>query len=178
MELKIDGKTLQLKYNFASLKLWEEKVTDDDGKKQQDDAIFDTLFTGLATKNPRVLVDIINGGLAYLGNAKPDYGKVFDAVSDLLGEKGLDKVAEQTMAELTAFGFFKVSMKQWMSSIKEELDNLDKLYKELKKPAKAAKKEAKEQYDQQVALYQASKNQFDPMLKNFEKMLKDTGITL
>ena len=178
MELKIDGKTLQLKYNFASLKLWEEKVTDDDGKKQQDDAIFDTLFTGLATKNPRVLVDIINGGLAYLGNAKPDYGKVFDAVSDLLGEKGLDKVAEQTMAELTANGFFKGSMKRWINSIERQIKGYDKFFKNLKKPTKSASEEEKERYRQLTQRYQLLKDQSEPLLDKFDKMLGDTGVTL
>lgn len=93
MELTINGKTYQLKFNFASLKLWEEKITDDDNKKQDDDSIFDTLFTGLATKNPRVLVDIVNGGLAYLDKDKPSYGEIFDAVSELMGTKGLDQTA-------------------------------------------------------------------------------------
>lgn len=178
MELTINGKTYQLKFNFASLKLWEEKITDDDNKKQDDDSIFDTLFTGLATKNPRVLVDIVNGGLAYLDKGKPSYGEIFDAVSELMGTKGLDQTAENLMSELTAFGFFKVSMKQWSNFIKEQFNNLEKLHKQLKKPAKTAKQEAKERYDQQVALYQTSKSQFGPMLADFDKMLKDTGITL
>ena len=44
MELKVNGKELQVKFNFASLKLWEEKIVDADGNKQSDDAMFDRLF--------------------------------------------------------------------------------------------------------------------------------------
>lgn len=61
MELKVNGKELQVKFNFASLKLWEEKIVDADGNKQSDDAMFDRLFTGLVQKDPRTLVNIFNG---------------------------------------------------------------------------------------------------------------------
>ena len=33
MELKFGDKELQVKFNFASLSLWEEKIVDGDGKK-------------------------------------------------------------------------------------------------------------------------------------------------
>lgn len=177
MELKVDGKGLQIKFNFASLKLWEERITNEDGDKQSDREVFDQLFTGLVQKNPKMLVNIFNGGLAYLGNDKPIYSQVFDAVSDLLGEKGVDTIAQELMAELTANGFFKASMGQWINSIKQQMKEYDKFFKE-QKPAKNASKDDKEQYKQLERRYQILKGQSQPLLDEYEKMLKDTENTL
>lgn len=177
MELKIDDKPLQIKFNFASLKLWEEKITNEAGDKQSDREMFDQLFTGLVEKNPKMLVNVFDGGLAYLGNDKPTYPGVFDAVSDLLGEKGIDQVAQDLMAELTANGFFKASMGQWINSIKKQMKEYDKFFKE-QKPAKNASKDDKERYKQLEQRYQILKDQSRPLLDEFEKMLKDTGSTL
>ena len=177
MELKINGKEQQVKFNFASLKLWEDKITDANGDKQTDREVFDQLFTGLVQKTPRTLVDIVNGGLAYLGNKKPTYSEVFDAVSDLMGSDGLNKLAQDLMAELTAVGFFKGSMGQWINSIKKQINNFDK-YLQGEKPAKNASKDAKEAYQTTERRYKLLKEQSMPMLNEFDKMLKATGTTL
>lgn len=178
MELKIDGQERRLKFNFASLLLWEEKIVDNDGNKQEDAAIFDTLFTGLVQKNPRILVDIVNGGLAYLGKDKPTYSKVFDGVSEKMGEEGIDQLAQSLMAELTASGFFKGSMKQWINSIERQIKGYDKFFKELKKPTKSAPDEEKEHYRQLTQRYQILKDQSEPLLDEFDKMLGVTGTSL
>ncbi|WP_394267730.1 tail assembly chaperone [Limosilactobacillus vaginalis] len=178
MELKINDKEFQTKFNFASLSLWEEKIVDNDGNKQDDTEIFDALFTGLVQKNPRTLVNILNGGLAYLGKEKPKYSEVFDAVSNIMGEEDIDKLAQNLMAELTANGFFKGSMKQWINSIERQIKGYDKFFKELKKPAKNAPKEEKERYDNLTQRYNLLKDQSKPLLDEFDKMLKDTEITL
>ena len=125
-----------------------------------------------------MLVNIINGGLAYLKNDKPSYSEVFDAVSELMGSEGVDKLAQDLMAELTANGFFKGSMKQWINSIERQIKGYDKFFKELKKPAKNAPKEEKERYDNLVQRYNLLKDQSKPLLDEFEKMLKGTGNTL
>lgn len=177
MELTINDENYQLKFNFASLKLWEEKITNSDGDKQNDREMFDQLFTGLVQKNPKTLVDIFNGGLAYLDNNKPVYSEVFDAVSNLLAEKNADQVAQNLMADLTAAGFFKTSMGQWVNSIKQQMKEYDKIFKE-QKPAKNASKVDKEQYKQLERRYQILKDQSQPLLDEFEKMLKSTGSTL
>ena len=178
MELKFGDKESQVKFNFASLSLWEEKIVDSDGKKQEDSEIFDALFTGLVQKNPRTLVNILNGGLAYLGKDKPTYSEVFDAASDLMGSEGIDKLAQDLMAELTANGFFKGSMKQWFNSIERQIKGYDKFFKELKKPTKSATPEEKKNYQQMVRRYQLLKDQSKPLLDEFDKMLKDTETTL
>lgn len=178
MELTVNNKELQLKFNFASLSLWEEKILDSEGNKQDDAEMFDAIFTGLVQKSPRMLVNIINGGLAYLKNDKPSYSEVFDAASDIMGSEGIDKLAQDLMAELTANGFFKGSMKQWINSIERQIKGYDKFFKELKKPAKNAPKEEKERYDNLVQRYNLLKDQSKPLLDEFEKMLKGTGNTL
>lgn len=178
MELKVNGKELQVKFNFASLKLWEEKIVDANGNKQSDDAMFDRLFTGLVQKDPRTLVNIFNGGLAHLGKDKPTYEEIFNAVSEKMGEKGVNKLAQELMAELTANGFFKGSMKLWMDSIERQIKGYDKFFKELKKPAKSATNEEKENYRQTMQRYQLLKDQSKPLLDEFDKMLGDTGVTL
>ena len=178
MELTVNNKELQLKFNFSSLSLWEEKILDSEGNKQDDAEMFDAIFTGLVQKSPRMLVNIINGGLAYLKNDKPSYSEVFDAVSELMGSEGVDKLAQDLMAELTANVFFKGSMKQWINSIERQIKGYDKFFKELKKPAKNAPKEEKERYDNLVQRYNLLKDQSKPLLDEFEKMLKGTGNTL
>ena len=178
MELTVNNKELQLKFNFSSLSLWEEKILDSEGNKQDDAEMFDAIFTGLVQKSPRMLVNIINGGLAYLKNDQPSYSEVFDAVSELMGSEGVDKLAQDLMAELTANGFFKGSMKQWINSIERQIKGYDKFFKELKKPAKNAPKEEKERYDNLVQRYNLLKDQSKPLLDEFEKMLKGTGNTL
>lgn len=178
MELTVNNKELQLKFNFASLSLWEEKILDSEGNKQDDAEMFDAIFTGLVQKSPRMLVNIINGGLAYLNNHKPSYSDVFDTVSELMGSEGVDKLAQDLMAELTANGFFKGSMKQWINSIERQIKGYDKFFKELKKPAKNAPKEEKERYNNLVQRYNLLKDQSKPLLDEFEKMLKGTGNTL
>lgn len=178
MQLKFGNKERQVKFNFASLALWEEKIVNSDGKKQEDSEIFDALFTGLVQKNPRTLVNILNGGLAYLDKDKPTYSEVFDAASELMSSEGIDKLAQDLMAELTANGFFKGSMKQWINSIERQIKGYDKFFKELKKPAKNAPKEEKERYDNLVQRYNLLKDQSKPLLDEFDKMLKDTGNTL
>ena len=178
MQLKFGNKERQVKFNFASLSLWEEKIVNSDGKKQEDSEIFDALFTGLVQKNPRTLVNILNGGLAHLGKDKPTYSEVFDAASDLMGSEGIDKLTQDLMAELTANGFFKGSMKQWINSIERQIKGYNKFFKELKKPAKNAPKEEKERYDNLIQRYNLLKDQSKPLLDEFDKMLKDTGNTL
>lgn len=178
MELKFGDKELQVKFNFASLSLWEEKIVDGDGKKQEDIVIFDTLFSGLVQKDPRALVNVLNGGLAYLGKEKPTYAEVFDAASDLMGEEGVDKLAQDLMAELTANGFFKGSMKQWINFIKRHMKGYEKFFGELKKPAKNAPVEVKERYNDSIQQYNLLKDQSKPLLDELDKMLKDTGNTL
>ena len=178
MELTVNNKELQLKFNFSSLSLWEEKILDSEGNKQDDAEMFDAIFTGLVQKSPRMLVNIINGGLAYLKNDKPSYSEVFDAVSELMGSEGVDKLAQDLMAELTANGFFKGSMKQCINSIERQIKCYYKFFKELKKPAKNAPKEEKERYDNLVQRYNLLKDQSKPLLDEFEKMLKGTGNTL
>ena len=178
MELTVNNKELQLKFNFSSLSLWEEKILDSESNKQDDAEMFDAIFTGLVQKSPRMLVNIINGGLAYLKNDKPSYSEVFDAVSELMGSEGVDKLAQDLMAELTANGFFKGSMKQWINSIKRQIKGYDKFFKELKKPTKSATPEEKKNYQQMVRRYQLLKDQSKPLLDEFDKMLKDTETTL
>lgn len=177
MELTVNDNNYQIKFNFASLTLWEDKIVNADGNKQSDRELFDQIFTGLVQKSPKMLVDIYNGGLAYLEKDKPTYSQVFDAVSELMGDQGIDKVAQNLMAELTANGFFKASMEQWINSIKKQMKDYDKFFKE-QKPAKNASKDDKEQYKQLEQRYQMLKDQSQPLLDEFEKMLKATENTL
>lgn len=177
MELKINNHTYELKYNFASMKLWENSLLDDDGKKQSHDDMFDELFSGLVNKVPETLVKIVDGGLAYL-DKKPTYEDIFNAVSDVMGNEGLDKLSEQLMSELTAFGFFKVSMKQWIEGMRHLVKVIETGLKELKKPAKSAKDEAVQNYVRQKNTLESTKDALGTTLSEFDKLAKATGITL
>lgn len=178
MDLKVGKKSYELKYNFASLKLWEKKLVDEKGNKQSHEDMFDEIFSGLVNNVPETLVNVVYGGLAYLDNNKPSYGDVFNAVSDVMGNEGLDKLSEQLMSELTAFGFFKVSMKQWRDSMKRLDDLMVKGLKELKKPAKNAKDEAVNVYNRQKATLENTRDGLQTTLGTLDKRLKAIGITL
>ena len=177
MELQINNKSMELEFNFASLKLWEKKLLDSDGKEQSHEDLFDQLFTGLVNKLPETLVDIVYGGLA---NQKPmpAYSDVFDAVSGIMGNEGLDKLSEQLMAELTAYGFFKVLMKQWRDSMKKMTDLMGKGLKELKKPAKNAKTETIQNYERRKATLESTKEGLETTLAALDKLVKATEISL
>lgn len=177
MELEINNKSLSLEFNFASLKLWEKKLLDKDGNEQSHEDLFDQLFSGLVNKVPETLVDIVYGGLASQ-KPKPEYGDVFNAVSEIMGNEGLDKLSEQLMAELTAFGFFKVSMKQWRDSMKKMADLMSKGLKELKKPTKNAKPEVIQNYNRQKATLESTKEGLDTTLGALEKLEKVTETSL
>ena len=177
MELKINGKPMTLEFNFASLKLWEKKLLDGDGNKQSYDDIFDYLFSGLVNKTPETLVEIVYGGLASQ-KPMPEYGDAFNAVSEIMGNEGLDKLSEQLMAELTAFGFFKVSMKQWRDSMKKMADLMGKGLKELKKPTKNAKPEVIQEYNQQKATLENTKEGLGETLDALDKLVKVTETSL
>ncbi len=177
MELKIGDKTYELKYNFASMKLWENSLLDEDSKKQSHDDMFDELFSGLVNKVPETLVKIVDGGLAYL-DKKPTYEDIFNAVSDVMGNEGLDKLSEQLMSELTAFGFFKVSMKQWIEGMKHLVKVIETGLKELKKPAKNAKDETVQDYIRQKNTLESTKDALENTLGEFDKLAKATEITL
>lgn len=126
MQLTINDKAYDIKFNFASLLAWRDTILDADSKKQDDDDIYDQMFTALVNGEPLALTQVLYGGLAYLGNDKPSYNDAFEAMSDLMNETYPDDLAGQVLAELDNNGFFKAQLKHWrqlMENLKVQLQN-------------------------------------------------------
>lgn len=148
MQLLINDKSVDVKFNFGSLLLWRDTLKDADGKKQDDDNIYDQMFTSLVNGEPYALTQVIYGGLAYLGNDKPSFSVVFDAVSELMNEKDPDELAKEVLAELDNNGFFKAQLNHWKRLMESLVTQLQKGLEllEKNKPKKNASKEAQQAY--------------------------------
>lgn len=177
----MNGNSVAIKYNFASLKTWRDQFKGEG--VDTDDDVYDNLFIGLVNSDPMAIVKALYGGLAYL-DIKPTFDDTFEAVSDLFDKTDPDELSAQILVDISSEGFFRLAMKKWRN-IFEKLQeyskkSLDSLV-EPTKPAKNAKAGKLEEYTKKMEALNSAKQQLQGTLDNsiwvLNQLDKKLGVT-
>ena len=177
----MNGNSVAIKYNFASLKTWRGQFKGEG--VDTDDDVYDNLFIGLVNSDPMVIVKALYGGLAYL-DIKPTFDDTFEAVSDLFDKTDPDELSAQILVDISSEGFFGLAMKKWRNIFeklqeysKKSLDSLT----EPTKPAKNAKAGKLEEYTKKMEALNSAKQQLQGTLDNsiwvLNQLDKKLGVT-
>lgn len=177
------GKSYDVRFTFASLKSLHQEFkgeADTNGKKPEidDEEMFDRIATGLAQRQPMVLLKTLYGGLAHM-KVKPLFDNFFDDLSNVLLANP-DELYTQVVAELNASGFFNLQIKHWKTIMQDYVDvskaGIDKI--DENKPSDKAKQETKDKYEKenrkQYNRFQAMYLQSTGLLEGFEELEKGT----
>lgn len=181
MDLTMNGNSVAIKYNFASLKTWRDQFKGEG--VDTDDDVYDNLFIGLVNSDPMTIVKALYGGLSHL-DIKPTFDDTFEAVSDLLDKTDPDELSAQILVDISSEGFFRLAMKKWRN-IFEKLQEYSKKslesLMEPTKPAKNAKAAKLEEYTKKTEALNSAKQQLQGTLDNsiwvLNQLDKKLGVT-
>lgn len=156
--LKVDGKTIDIKYNYRLYK----NIVGDDQEKQ--DEKLDTFLSGLVNDD---VDQVLRFGVAASQN-KLTLEQVADQLDgqDVFGD--IHKITTEILNGLCNSGFLALKVRNWMKYAKTMIGAIEKAYSEsLKKSLTGMTKKEKEDYQSQT---EETKVQLDTFKQQLSKM--------
>lgn len=156
--LKVDGNTIDIKYNYRLYKY----IVGDDQEKQ--DEKLDTFLSGLVNDD---VDQVLRFGVAASQN-KLTLEQVADQLDEQDVFEDIHKITTEILNGLCNSGFLALKVRNWMKYAKTMIEAIEKAYSEsLKKNLTGMTKKEKEDYQSQM---EETKVQLDTFKQQLSKM--------